>query len=358
MKRTLALLLTAAILLCAAPLAGFAAINRSKNDFGSLFTVSAKAAEIVASGTCGEVDEDKGLDGSNLTWTLDSDGLLTISGNGKMQDYGWNCSPWYKNTSVQIVIIQNDVTSIGIYAFSGCAGLASVTIPDSVTSIGNMAFSGCAGLASVTIPDYVTSIGDGAFTGCKGLTSVTVPDSVTSIGDGAFANCAGLTSVKIGNSVAKIGGYAFGGCAGLTSVTIPDSVTSIGNGAFSNCAGLTSVTIPPSVTEIGGAAVPESTVIYGYAGSYAQQWAEENDRAFEVIEMEPEPAYALGDVDGNGKVESADARLALRASVKLEKDITEGTAAYTAADVNNDGKVGSDDARKILRVSVKLESFQ
>ena len=64
-----------------------------------------------------------------------------------------------------------------------------------------------------------------------------------------------------------------------------------------------------------------------------------------------------GDVDGDGNVTSGDARLALRASVKLEKDIVKGTAAYTAADVNQDGKVGSDDARKILRVSVKLESL-
>ena len=69
------------------------------------------------------------------------------------------------------------------------------------------------------------------------------------------------------------------------------------------------------------------------------------------------PTYTLGDVDGNGKIESADARLALRASVKLEKDIVEGTAKFLAADVNKDGKVGSDDARTILRVSVKLESF-
>ena len=46
------------------------------------------------------------------------------------------------------------------YAFSGCTGLTSVTIPESVTSIGNSAFYNCSSLASVTIPDSVTSIGD------------------------------------------------------------------------------------------------------------------------------------------------------------------------------------------------------
>ena len=142
------------------------------------------------------------------------------------------------------------VTSIGSFAFSGCSGLTSVTIPNSVTSIGDYAFSNC-NLTSVTIPNSVTSIGDYAFAYCSGLTSVTIPNSVTSIGDGAFNSCFGLTSVTIPNSVTSIGDYAFGGCPGLTSVIIPNSVTSIGYCAFYNCSGLTSVTIPNSVTSIG-----------------------------------------------------------------------------------------------------------
>ena len=83
-----------------------------------------------------------------------------------------------KESAVEVIIpskdtIGNDVTSIGAYAFSGCSGLTSVTIPGSVTSIGDFAFSGCRGLTSVTIPDSVTSIGDWAFSDCSGLTSVT-----------------------------------------------------------------------------------------------------------------------------------------------------------------------------------------
>ena len=149
------------------------------------------------------------------------------------------------------VTIPNSVKTIGNSAFSGCSGLTYVTIPSSVTSIGNSAFYDCRKLSSVTIPNSVTSIGSSAFQNCKGLTSVTIPNSVTSIGSSAFQNCSGLTSVTIPNSVTSIGGSAFYGCSGLTSVTIPNSVTSIGDYAFNNCSGLTSVTIPNSVTSIG-----------------------------------------------------------------------------------------------------------
>ncbi|MBQ6065314.1 MAG: hypothetical protein IJK89_00700 [Clostridia bacterium] len=78
-----------------------------------------------------------------------------------------------------------------------------------------------------------------------------------------------------------------------------------------------------------------------------------------IENVEPAETVPAGlcDVDGNGKIESADARLALRASVKLEKDIVEGSEKYLRADVNGDKKVGSDDARTILRLSVKLENM-
>ena len=145
-----------------------------------------------------------------------------------------------------------NVTSIGLYAFSGCSGLTSLTIPNSVTSIGSHAFYGCSGLASITIPNSVTSIGGDAFSGCSGLTSITIPNSVTSIADFAFCGCSGLTSVTIPNSVTSIRQYAFVGCSGLTSITIPNSVTSIGYSAFKGCSGLTSIIIPNSVTSIGG----------------------------------------------------------------------------------------------------------
>lgn len=70
----------------------------------------------------------------------------------------------------------------------------------------------------------------------------------------------------------------------------------------------------------------------------------------------PVSAFAgtLGDVDGSGKIESADARLALRASVGLE---TLTGDAFTAADADLDGEITSADARLILRASVGLEDL-
>ena len=143
---------------------------------------------------------------------------------------------------------------LGDYAFYGCSGLTSLTIPSSVTSIGNEAFHGCCGLTSLVIPSGVTSIGDEAFHGCSGLINLTIPSSVTRIGWSAFEGCSGLTSLVIPSSVTWISGEAFSGCSGLTSLVIPSSVTSIGRSAFSGCSSLTSLTIPSSVTMIGWSA--------------------------------------------------------------------------------------------------------
>ena len=206
-----------------------------------------ETAWAASSGTCGD----------KLTWSLSDDGTLTISGTGKMKDYGDNygmsVAPWYVGSSqVKTVIIEDGVTSIGDRAFDGCTKLTRVVIPDSVTSIGSCAFQSCDSLTSVTMQNGVTDIGDNAFTYCKNLTSVTIPNSVKTIGTSAFYNCAGLTRVTIPSSVTRIEQDTFKGCSGLTSVTISAGVTSIESGAFRDCTSLTSVTIPGSVTSIEG----------------------------------------------------------------------------------------------------------
>ena len=94
----------------------------------SLLPATALAADIVDSGTCG----------AEVTWTLDSEGVLTISGSGYMYDNGSSGAPWHGR--VKSAVIAEGVTSIGEYAFSDCRSLTSVTIPGSVTRIGEYAF--------------------------------------------------------------------------------------------------------------------------------------------------------------------------------------------------------------------------
>ena len=171
-------------------------------------------------------------------------------------------------SQVEEYVLGEDVASIGSYAFYGCTGLPSVTIPSNVTSVGGSAFGGCTNLTKVTInsnavassgsslknifgtqvPEYVlgedvTKIGNNAFFGCTGLTSVTIPEGVTSIGGSAFDGCTDLTLISLPEGVTEIGGYAFNRCTSLTSVTIPSSVTTIVGSAFYYCDNLKKVTI-------------------------------------------------------------------------------------------------------------------
>jgi hypothetical protein len=196
--------------------------------------------------------------GIKLPSTLTSIGMYAFSGctgltsviiPGNVTSIGW--SVFFLCTSLTSVTIPQSVTSIEMFAFALCTGLTAVTIPGNVANIGNQVFALCTGLTSVTIPSSVTSIENSAFYQCASLTSVTIPNSVTSIRDDAFSGCTSLTSVTIPGSVTSIGYGAFSGCASLTSVTIPSSVTSIGDFAFFRCTSLTSVTIPSSVTSIG-----------------------------------------------------------------------------------------------------------
>ena len=157
----------------------------------------------------------------NLTWKLDADGTLTISGTGAMKNYkDGDQSPVFNNSNVKKVVIEDGVTSIGNYAFAYCKNLPSITIPDGVTSIGYGAFYHCTSLTSITIPDRVTSIGFSAFSGCKNLTSITIPDSIISIGHTAFYNCSSLTSITIPDSVISIGDAAFKYCSNLKTISL------------------------------------------------------------------------------------------------------------------------------------------
>lgn len=219
-------------------------------------------------------DADSNSCGEDLTWTLD-DGTLTISGTGKMTDYGVVKAPWSENKkSVKKVIIRDGVTYIGGSAFYGCKNLTDITIPDSVEGIGNYAFSACSSLESIHIPNSVTRIDEfafescsslkdinipnrleyidyGTFESCTSLESITIPDSVLSIGDRAFVACRNLKCISFPDRVRSIGEYSFAGCSGLESITFSEKAISIFDYAFSACKSLKSVTVPKLASDLG-----------------------------------------------------------------------------------------------------------
>ena len=89
--------------------------------------------------------------GSNLTWAVDENGTLTISGTGAMTDYAYSPrAPWYGyRTRITAVVAEAGVTSIGSFAFNDCSHITTVTLPAELTAVGNYAFDGCTGLTDV-----------------------------------------------------------------------------------------------------------------------------------------------------------------------------------------------------------------
>ena len=122
----------------------------------------------------------------------ETDGKLSILdlSDAKIVEGG---SAYYSDRDDGFIYTSND--KLGDYAFYGCSGLTSLTLPSSVTKIGCYALFSCIGLTSLTLPSGVTKIGAGAFFCCYGLISLTIPSSVTAIGSGAFNGCSGLTSI-------------------------------------------------------------------------------------------------------------------------------------------------------------------
>ena len=152
-----------------------------------------KTRGITASGTCG-------AEGNNLTWTLSSSGVLTISGSGDMQDYYTTYQegvPWYEvREYIESVIFADGVTHIGDTAFIYCSNLSSVTLPKGLISVGENAFSHCSALTGLlSFPEGTETIADNAFNSCTRLSGIDVPASMVTIGEYAFTGCGSIANV-------------------------------------------------------------------------------------------------------------------------------------------------------------------
>ena len=296
--------------------------------------------------------------GDNLTWTLDDEGTLTISGTGKMYDLNVEYLPCNKK-DVRSIIIEPGVTSIGGAAFGGCSNLTSISIPTSVESIGRSAFDDCDSLSSIIIPAGVKEIGEYAFSGCRSLKSVSIPESVESIGEGAFSFCFSLTTVELPDSITSIERSVFSSCHNLASITIPESVTNISNDAFSGSDSLKDVTVlnPSCRIEeecfLDSIFSSEELVFHGYPGSAIEAYAERYKCPFRSVSEEA----LRGDVNDDAKVNAKDAQYVL---IAYTESLTTGIINLNeeetaAADVDGSGKVTVADAQYILLYYVQNE---
>lgn len=212
--------------------------------------------------------------------------------------------------------IPAETRTVNAFAFSGCSGLTTITIPEGVIAIHNNAFQNCTGLMSVVLPKGLQSIEPQLFYGCTGLKEITIPSSVTVINDYAFSGCSSLQLVHFTGTesawnkitiysdneelleaqrtygtdgpcgtcgdnlkwelsdagVLTISGtgemsFEWGGVSwknysqDIKSVVIEEGVISIARYAFSDCTALTSVTIPASVTSVEGNAFSGCTAL-------------------------------------------------------------------------------------------------
>lgn len=230
----------------------------------SLSLTVAYASDIIASGECGE----------NATWTLDSDGLLTISGTGEI--YKSN-SPLWRYTEPVKIVVEEGITSIGASLFSGCKNVTEIQLPDSLTDIEYYAFHFCEKLENFTIPKNVVHVGREAFHETAWFKNqpdgvvykdhilykfkhsgdaleyfkVEVPEGITTVADQAFGYFRGYFDIVFPDTLTHIGNQAFYGCVNLGHVTLHEGVVEINNNAFNACNSLEQVYIPESLEKIG-----------------------------------------------------------------------------------------------------------
>ena len=204
-------------------------------------------------------------------------------------------------STVETLIIGDDVESIGNEAFCTLSSIKELRIGDNVKSIGGTAFYGLRSVeGTLIIPDSVTELGSvddwgmqryETFGSMSKITNVIIGKGLSELVNGMFSFCDSLTEVTIPSNIKTIGQSAFSSCGALSRVEIQEGVETIEYNAFAFCNNLANIYIPRSVNTIElagfenmGGNVEGGLTIHGYAGSYAETFATENGFNFEVIE--------------------------------------------------------------------------
>ncbi len=339
------------------------AVTEDMTNKSSDLSVSG-TAEIIASGECGAY-------GDNLMYKLNSDGVLTISGQGEMADWFTNTVPWkdYKNSGeITRVIIHEGVTSVSTKAFvscesleyafipssmkdidgfTACSSLKSINLPEGLETIGIQAFCDCDSLKTVIIPSSVTTVGRDAFEECENLKSIILPEKLTSIEESAFSS-SGIKTIEMPAGVTTISRSAFNSSF-IESIVLPNNIVKIDEMAFRNCKNLKKIFIQNPQCEIDdsfgticsnlafeNAYRQFDGIIYGYENSTAHAYAQKYEYPFS--------AFIYGDANSDGKLTAGDAAF-------IAKNLAEqkGHTLPAYADFTGDGKVTAYDAAMIAK---------
>ena len=184
--------------------------------------------------------------------------------------------------SLKEIIFPKKIKSIGTEAFLNCITIEDLNLAQSISEINESAFDGCEGLNKINLPKDLMYIRKAAFRNCSSLIQVKMSNLVNYMGDNVFENCNFLTDIVLSARIKAIPSQTFQGCSSLESIILPYQVETIEDNAFKNCTKLKKITIPKATTSISDSAFsyPDKMTIYGVAGSYAEQYAKENDIAF------------------------------------------------------------------------------
>lgn len=306
-KRFVSLLLAISMIFSLMPVSAVTAFAEDENS---------GAVKIIDKGNCGA---DEG--GENLKWTLDNNGVLTISGSGAMKDYTWDENvrlDWYVNhkKDIRSVVLDNRITHIGDYAFDKCTniesvrytgytGNAGVALPESVTTIGVHAFSDTGVTGTLKLPEHLTEIDSSAFYHCRKLNGeLKLPDTVKEIGGFAFHSCGFTGKLELPASLENIGNDAFDFCSGLTGkltfpskmneidfsifqgtgiteVVIPSSIETVRDFAFKSCMNLKKVYLPTKMPTIYNRAFTNCSDVKFYYPAYKADWMTQTSKFFD-----------------------------------------------------------------------------
>ena len=209
----------------------------------------------------------------NGVWNLGNSGQratisgsdIIISGQGAMSNltYRDSCAFAAIIFNPRRIIIEEGITDIGSYFFSGCDAVVSIIIPQSVTSIHAYAFAGCSNLASVIIHGDISRLHFRAFHNSGSFTA-SVMEEVTDLTE--ILHCSNIVNFEVseGNPVySSLDGTLYNKDYSHIfrhpknrsgSFTIPNTVTHIGQNAFDGCSLLPSLTLSNSITHIGDCA--------------------------------------------------------------------------------------------------------